>query len=87
VLTFEKGSIKKNFNIGVKQKVHWPTVPFLPIRQRQANFNLPTYDRMRILTTELRRMVLDKNITSLELYFNPRAVLKKEALEQAFLWI
>jgi DNA polymerase-3 subunit epsilon len=55
------------------------------LRQRQADFDLATYDRLRVLTTELRRLTADER--RLQLRLGPRMVLDREALVKVLRWV
>ncbi len=53
--------------------------------ERQANFDIATLDRMRIVTTEIRRLVQEDR--DIELCFHPGKVLQKEQLRKMLKWI
>ncbi len=52
---------------------------------RQQNFNLITYDRLRVLTTELRRLVSEGRVVELRLGLRP--ILRSKELTRALKWI
>jgi hypothetical protein len=52
---------------------------------RIKSFDLNGYDRMRIISTEIRRLVNEKR--ALELRLNNSAVLKTKDLEKVFEWL
>jgi hypothetical protein len=52
---------------------------------RQACFDIPTYDRMRIITTELRRIIQESRDVTLCLH--PGNKLNKEQLEKILKWV
>ena len=85
VLIFEKG--KTNF----KSCNTLSDVPDIPpghkktLLQRQASFDIATYDRMRIVTTEMRRIIHEDR--DIELCFHPGNVLNKEQLEKILKWV
>ena len=63
---------------------HWPKKR-KSIWERQKNFDLFTYDRMRILTTEIKRILEDnRNVT---LYLGPNLNLKNEQLRKVLKWV
>jgi hypothetical protein len=55
------------------------------IRVRQANFDLTTYDRLRIVTSELRRLIT--NGRNVRLRLGPYATLNQPQLEKALKWV
>jgi DNA polymerase-3 subunit epsilon len=85
VLIFENGTT--NF----KGSNPLSDVPDIPpghkktLLQRQANFDIATYDRMRIVTTEIRRIIQENR--DIELCFHPGNVLNKEQLEKILKWV
>jgi len=53
--------------------------------ERQKNFDIAAYDRMRIVTTEMRRIVLE--CQDIELCFHPGAILRSTELEKILRWV
>jgi DNA polymerase III epsilon subunit-like protein len=53
--------------------------------QRQANFDIATYDRMRIVTTEIRRILQEGR--DIELSFHRKHTLDKDQLEKILKWV
>lgn len=53
--------------------------------ERQECFDISTYDRMRIVTTEMRRIIQDGR--DIELCFHPENTLKKGELEKILRWV
>lgn len=53
--------------------------------QRQANFDIATYDRMRIVTTEMRRILQEGR--NIELKFHPGDSLSNNQLEKILKWV
>jgi DNA polymerase-3 subunit epsilon len=54
-------------------------------RSRQQNFDLITYDRLRVMTTELRRLVSEGRVVELRL--GPRPILRLNELMRALNWV
>lgn len=52
---------------------------------KQNNFDVFTYDRMRILTTEIRRILEDKRTVQIQL--GPKLVLKSDQLNEILKWV
>lgn len=53
--------------------------------ERQTNMDLPSYDRMRILTTEMKRLLDEKR--GIEVCFGPKITLKEEQLQRILKWV
>jgi len=56
-----------------------------PFSERQRCFDLPTYDRMRVLTTEIRRLIAGER--SVELRLGPGSTLGYEKLVRLLRWV
>jgi len=54
-------------------------------KQRQYSFDLVTLDRMRVITAEIRKMLVSKNWIRLRL--SPNSVLERDDLSRVFRWI
>ena len=54
---------------------------------RQQNFDLMTYDRLRVLTTELRRIAADENDRQVQLRLSPKVVLERQQLLNLLKWV
>ncbi|MGD2085410.1 MAG: GIY-YIG nuclease family protein [Candidatus Aminicenantes bacterium] len=54
---------------------------------RQQNFDLMTYDRLRVLTTELRRIAADETDRQVQLRLNPKVVLERQQLLNLLKWV
>ncbi len=53
--------------------------------EKKQNFDVFTYDRLRILTTEVRRILDEDRITTLR--FGPNLLLKSEQLREVLKWV
>jgi DNA polymerase III subunit epsilon len=60
---------------------------FVHSLDRQQCFDVVTYDRMRVLTTEMRRLVLDKVDRHVQLQLGPKVVLGSQQLHELFCWV
>ncbi|MCP4217854.1 MAG: GIY-YIG nuclease family protein [bacterium] len=58
-----------------------------PMQVRKQYFDVTTYDRMRVLTTELRRLVSAPEDRGLQLRLRPGVIPGKKELLKAFQWI
>jgi len=87
LLVFRGGDIAHSEDLPVGQEPPPPPGYPRPFHIRQRNFDLITYDRMRVLTTELRRLVSDKKERRLQLRLSPTAILESQQLSGLFQWI
>jgi hypothetical protein len=55
--------------------------------QRRQSFDLSTYDRMRVVTTELRRVIAENSGTEVQLCLRPAAVFGKKELTELLKWV
>lgn len=53
--------------------------------ERQKHFDIATYDRMRVLTTEMRRILREGR--DMELCFHPKNILDSEQLQKMLKWV
>jgi DNA polymerase-3 subunit epsilon len=53
----------------------------------EAFFDLETYDRLRVLTTEIRRLVAEERVVRLRIGSRPKAVLDEERLRRLMRWV
>ncbi len=53
--------------------------------ERQKGFDLPTYDRMRVVTTEIRRLIQEER--EIELCLHPGVVLNTPQLQKMLRWL
>lgn len=56
-----------------------------PLLERQNNFDLLVFDRMRVATTEIRRLVQEGRMV--ELYLHPGVCLRNEQLKRMLQWV
>jgi DNA polymerase-3 subunit epsilon len=66
------------------------TVPIPPghnksLFERQKEFDLLIYDRMRVATTEIRRLIQEEYVV--ELHLHPDVCLRNEQLKRMFQWV
>jgi DNA polymerase-3 subunit epsilon len=87
LLVFRSGNIIHREDLAQGQKIPPPPgyLRLFPVRQR--NFDLITYDRMRVLTTELRRLISYETDRNIELRLSPTAVLGYQQLRNVLQWI
>ena len=85
LVVFEGGSVFKRDDIESAAKVPVPPGFDKSFRRRQKQFSLMTYDRLRILTTELRRLISEDR--HIELRLGPRVKLGNEDIKKALRWV
>jgi DNA polymerase-3 subunit epsilon len=85
ILVFEKGSIVERAEIMTAAETPLPPGFGKSFRARQQNIDLITYDRLRVVTTELRRILAEGR--NIELHLNPRVTLRRQELEKALRWV
>ncbi len=85
VMIINEGKIVKR---GFSHRQHPLPVPpgvDTPLMRRRCNLDLPAYDRLRVLTTELRRLLSEKRPVCIRL--NRRVYLYEEQLGRLMQWI
>lgn len=85
VLIFENGSIRGRDKVKIGTSTPTPPGYATSFRNRQKNINLITYDRLRVLTTELRRLVSEGR--DIELRLSPRVTLNRREVTNALRWV
>ncbi len=84
-IIFESGSIVNRGEVKNSRVALVPPGYAKSFRQRQNNIDLMTYDRLRVVTTELRRILADGRY--IELGLRPNVVLGREDLSRALKWV
>lgn len=79
-LIIERGTITHRENVPPGFELPFPPGYDTPFPVRQRSFDLPAYDRMRVLTTELRRILLRGGDVRIRL--TPRVLLSGEKVKQ-----
>ena len=85
ILTFKTGATDFKSCIPLSNGPDIPPGHKKTLLQRQASFDIATYDRMRILTAEMRRIIQEGR--DIKLCFHPGNVLNKEQLEKILRWV
>jgi len=85
LLGLKKGAVAQRAKLKLNQKVPVPPDYALSVDQRKQNIDLMTYDRLRVLTTELRRLVAENR--NIELCLKPRVTLRNPELKKVLRWV
>ena len=85
LIILESGSVIKQNAIAITEKIPVPPGFDRSFPRRQKNLNLITYDRLRVLTTELRRLISENRL--IELCLSPNVTLGNQKLKKAFRWV
>lgn len=80
LLILQNGTISHREDITEEQSIPSPPGFREPFAARKRHFDVMTYDRLRVLTTELRRIVSDETDRHVRLRLSPRAALGRRQL-------
>jgi hypothetical protein len=85
VLLFENGTVVQRQELPGQTEVPLPAGYVKHIADRQKIFDLTTYERLRVVTTELRRLVAaGRNV---EIRLRPNATLSRKQLARMLPWV
>ncbi len=85
VLLLENGVIGQRQELPIGKKIPLPRGYARGMLNRQKIFDLTTYERLRVVTTELRRLVAEGR--QVEICLHPRAVLRRRQLTRVLPWV
>ncbi len=85
LIVLKDGKIIRSDLIPADKKPPAPLGHAAASRRGRTCFDIMTLDRMRVLTTELRRLVSRGALV--EVWLRPGVVLRNEALGRLFLWV
>ena len=85
LVVFENGSVLKRNNVKTGEEPPIPPGFAKSFRARQKNINLETYDHLRVLTTELRRLVSEGR--DIELRIGSGVTLNRHAIINVLRWV
>jgi hypothetical protein len=85
MLVFESGTANFKGHILQPDRDDFPPGHKKTLLERQANFDIAAYDRMRIVTTEMRRIIQEGR--DIELHLHPDICLNKQQLEKILKWV
>ncbi len=85
VLYFKKGAVVQRQELTADQQTPMPADHVKPFHGRRQDIDLFTYDRLRVVTTELRRLISEDRRSELRL--GPKAILHNPELAKALRWV
>ncbi|MGD8212585.1 MAG: GIY-YIG nuclease family protein [Desulfobacterales bacterium] len=85
LVVFENGSVLSRKIIKTAEEIPVPPGCAKSFRSRQNNIDLITYDRLRVLTTELRRLVSEGR--DIKLRLNPGVTLNRQEITKVLQWV
>ena len=85
IIVFNKGIIIDRQSAAARTRLPLSPGCKTQFRTRQHNFDLKTYDRLRVVTTEMRRLISENRWVTLRP--GPKSILQPEALGKALRWI
>jgi DNA polymerase-3 subunit epsilon len=85
VLLIENGLVSRCVQLPMKEPPPAPCQYARPMRKRRQNFDIATYERMRVVTTELRRLVTEGR--DVEIRIKPTAALNRRHLAALLPWV
>jgi DNA polymerase-3 subunit epsilon len=87
LLVLRGGSVSRQEDMAPDAPIPSPPGFQKPFTARQQNFDLVTYDRMRVLTTELRRIAVDETDRQVQLRLSHKVILERQQLLNLLQWI
>ncbi len=85
LVVFENGSVLARDDVKTQKKAPIPPGYAKSFRARKNNINLITYDRLRVVTTELRRLLSEGR--DIELRLGPKVTLNHREVMGALQWV
>jgi DNA polymerase III epsilon subunit-like protein len=85
LIVIEGGALHLKDCLSPSERIPVPSGHAKSLIERQKSFDLSSYDRMRVLTTEIRRILQEGR--SVEICLHPDIVLRSEQLKKMLLWV
>ena len=85
LIILEGGAVIKRDSMKPTEELPVPPRCDRPFHRRQTHLSLIAYDRLRVLTTELRRLFSEKRL--IEMRLGPTVTLRNEELKRALRWV
>lgn len=85
VLVFKNGAVGARKDLPIGKETPLSAGHIKKIRDRQKSFDVTTYERLRVVTTELRRLVAEGR--NIELRLSPTGILTGRQLARLLPWV
>ena len=85
VLVLENGSVCRREQLHLEKRIPVPPGHKKNRLERQKNFDLTTYERLRVVTTELRRLLAEGR--KIEIRLHPKLILGNRNLARLLPWV
>jgi DNA polymerase-3 subunit epsilon len=85
LMNLNAGAVAHRGKLRIDEKTPIPSGHIISIERRKQNIDLLTYDRLRVLTTELRRLIAEDR--KIELRLRPAAMLGNPELKRVLRWV
>jgi DNA polymerase III subunit epsilon len=85
ILSIERGTLVKSLTRISGKEIPKPPGYRKSFRERRKSFDVPAYDRMRVITTELRRLVAKGG--SIRIRLTPNVILDSGKLKKVLEWV
>lgn len=85
VLLFKNGTVGHRQELAIGKAIPLSAGYAKPILNRQKIFDITTYERLRVVTTELRRLVAEGR--QVEIRLRPQAILRRRQLTRVLPWV
>jgi DNA polymerase-3 subunit epsilon len=85
LIVLEGGSLGKRGAVKPPDDISVPPRFDRAFHRRQTHLSLITYDRLRVLTTEMRRLISENRVVELRL--GPTVTLRNDELKRALRWV
>jgi DNA polymerase-3 subunit epsilon len=85
MVVFENGRVNHRGELSMDEEPMTPAGFAKPFHERQKDMDLNTYDRLRVVTTEVRRIISEGR--DIELRLKPEVTLKRQQLTKVLRWV
>jgi len=87
LLVLYQGKVTRQEDIAPEVPVPLPPGHEIPLADRRKNIDLATYDRLRVLTTELRRLAAKENGKDLKMRLSTKVMLEHKQFIELLKWV
>ena len=85
LILFNEGRVSYSGSLSLEEGAPVPDGCSRTLLQRQQHFDIETYDRMRVATTEIRRLISENRDIAIRL--RPTVTLRNTELERLLRWV